>query len=83
MAAIPSQFPISELDRHAARVFVGATVPLLALSLAAVTARIVFKIRSRLLLTLDDYLIVTGAVRWPDYKLRCAFQLTCDRLSQL
>ena len=71
MAAFPSQLPVTALDRHAAREFIGTTVVLLTLSLAAVTARVVFKIRSRLLLTLDDYLIVAGAVRRPDIKLRC------------
>jgi len=69
MAALPTQYPVSELDHHEARVFIGTTVALLTLSLAAVAARITFKIRSRLLLTVDDYLIVAGAVRRPDLKL--------------
>ncbi|KAE9370243.1 hypothetical protein N431DRAFT_426637 [Stipitochalara longipes BDJ] len=61
MADLPTQFPVSDLDHHAARVFVGTTVALLILSLAAVTARILFKLRSKLLFALDDYLIVAGA----------------------
>jgi hypothetical protein len=63
MAASPSQTPITERDHEGARIFVGTTVVLLALSLAAVTARLIFKIQSKLLFTLDDYLIVAGAVR--------------------
>ena len=61
--AIPVQFPVSELDHHASRVFVGVTVVLLTISLTTLTSRIVFKIRSKLYFTVDDYLIAAGFVR--------------------
>jgi hypothetical protein len=61
--AQPNQFPISDLDHHTAREFVSATVIFLVISLATVTARVIFKIRSKLLFTLDDFFIVAGAVR--------------------
>jgi len=84
MATLPSQTPITERDHEAARVFVGTTIILLALSLAAVSARLIFKIRSKLLFTLDDYLIVAGAVReHPCPDSRRAHPLTSDRASEL
>jgi hypothetical protein len=61
--AEPTQFPVSELDHHAARVFVCVSVVLLTVSFATLIARIVFKIQSRLVFTLDDYLIIAGFVR--------------------
>ena len=61
--AAPIQFSVSELDHHASRVFVGVTVALLTISLATLTSRIVFKMRSKLYFTLDDYLIAAGFVR--------------------
>jgi hypothetical protein len=60
--AEPTQFPLSVLDHYEARKFVCVTVLLLTISLATVTARVIFKLRSKLLFTLDDYLIVAGAV---------------------
>jgi hypothetical protein len=61
--AEPTQFPVSELDHHAARAFVCVTVVLLTVSFATLIARIVFKIQSKLLFTLDDFLIIAGFVR--------------------
>jgi hypothetical protein len=61
--AEPTQFPLSELDHDAARVFVCVSVVLLVISFATLIARIVFKIQSRLVFTVDDGLIIAGFVR--------------------
>jgi hypothetical protein len=57
-----AQIPVLEADHHAAKTYVCVTVALLAVAFATLIARIIFKIRLRLLFTLDDYLIVVGAV---------------------
>ena len=72
---------MSALDHHAAKVFVCVTIVLFTVSLAALTARITFKIRSKLLLTPDDYLIVVGAVRKFEAWARSA-SLTLSRSSR-
>lgn len=79
MAEPPAQFPVSELDHHSAKVFIGVTVPLLAASLATLTARMIFKIRSQLLFALDDFLILAGAVREESKSIGCAHKLISDR----
>jgi hypothetical protein len=61
--ADPIQFPVSALDHHATKVFLGVTMPLLALSLATLTSRIFFKVRASLRIELEDYLMVLGFVR--------------------
>ena len=58
--------PVSAVDHYAATKFVSVTVVLLTLALASLTARVLFKIRAKLLFNLDDYLILFGAVRTLD-----------------
>ncbi|CZR60532.1 uncharacterized protein PAC_10428 [Phialocephala subalpina] len=60
--ADPSQVPISAEAHHAANLFVGLTVPLFTAALATIINRIVFKLRSRVRLGLDDGFIVVGFV---------------------
>ncbi|KAF4625082.1 hypothetical protein G7Y89_g13087 [Cudoniella acicularis] len=59
MAELP-QIPLTEADHHAAMVFVAVTVPLLAVALASLAARITHKIQSQLSLGWEDYLIAVG-----------------------
>ncbi|RDL29924.1 uncharacterized protein BP5553_10551 [Venustampulla echinocandica] len=58
----PVLLPVSDAAHHAARVFVAITVPLLTLSLATLTTRIVLKLRSGLRPGWDDGLIVLGCL---------------------
>ncbi|OCL11121.1 hypothetical protein AOQ84DRAFT_336399 [Glonium stellatum] len=75
-----TEIPVSEHVHHAADVFVGVTTPLLALSFATLTARLVLRLRSGSPIGWDDGLIIVGsllaAVDW-------ALQLTAIALCTL
>jgi hypothetical protein len=58
----PNHVPVSAAARGAAKIFVGVTVPLYAIALAALITRILFKLRSGLRLGLDDGFIIIGFV---------------------
>ncbi len=74
-------FPVSVLDHYAATKFVSVTTVLLTLALASLTARVLFKFRLKLLFTLDDYLILFGAVRSLEHLPTIKQPLTLDRPS--
>jgi len=66
MATAPNfdefQFPISEQAAYLARVHVGVTIPLLALSLVPFCARLYVRIRPVWRLAWDDWFIILGLV---------------------
>jgi len=61
-AAGLDQVPITDAAHHAARIYLGVTIPLYAIALSTIAARISFKLRSSVRLGLDDYLILIGFV---------------------
>ena len=62
LMADPNLIPITDDAHRAARLYLGVTVPLYAIALSTIVARITFKLRSSIRLALDDYLIIIGFV---------------------
>lgn len=68
MASADAQMtPVTDDDHHAALTFICVTVPLLALALATLIARISIKLRRALRLGWDDHFLVVGCVRGTTY----------------
>ena len=77
----PNLVPITDAAHQAARLYVGVTVPLYAIALATLIARIAFKLRSSVRLAVDDYLIIIGFVSAIHLAYNIIMQVVLEQLA--